>query len=149
MKKYSWDLLRVGTSFFFSNHLTTQALSLISKKCYHVCIHVIVGTWDPLWSGKSQLPCSQRLILHELTSSDLGCRTCGTPCEPAITCLVSVLLFYQWQIITLQGLCIKGHSFSILETFWVGGLDQEQPCLLRSHNDLLDRFICNYSEYYI
>ena len=28
-------------------------------------------TWDPTCSGKSQLPCSQRLRLHRLTSSDL------------------------------------------------------------------------------
>ena len=29
-------------------------------------------TWDPMWSDKSQLWCSQRLRLHRLTSSDLG-----------------------------------------------------------------------------
>ena len=29
-------------------------------------------TWNPVWSGKSQLPCSQQLRLHGLTSSDFG-----------------------------------------------------------------------------
>ena len=34
-------------------------------------------TWDlkPVWSGKSQLPCSQPLRLHILASSDSGLRT--------------------------------------------------------------------------
>ena len=31
-----------------------------------------------MWSDKSQLPCSQRLWLHELTSSDLGLGTVWT-----------------------------------------------------------------------
>jgi hypothetical protein len=37
-------------------------------------------TWDPMWSGKSQIPCSQQLRLHILTSSDVGLRL-GTRCE--------------------------------------------------------------------
>ena len=39
-------------------------------------------TWDPVLSGKSQLPCSQELRLHGLTSSDLGLRTYGREFEP-------------------------------------------------------------------
>ena len=46
-----------------------------SKKCCHVGVQVILET--KVWSGKSQFPCSQRLRLHILTSSDLGL---GTPC---------------------------------------------------------------------
>ena len=39
-----------------------------------------------MWSGKSQLPSSQRLRLHRLASSDLGLRTwAGTMCDPALT----------------------------------------------------------------
>ena len=37
-------------------------------------------TWDPVWSRKSQLPCSQQLRLHGLTSRDLG-HSIGTLCE--------------------------------------------------------------------
>jgi hypothetical protein len=42
-------------------------------------------TWDPMESGKSQLPCSQRLRLHRLTSSDLSLGP-WSPCEPAYEC---------------------------------------------------------------
>ena len=45
-------------------------------------------TWDYDWSGKSQLPCSQRWRLHRLTSSDLGL---GTPFEPPLDKLQSTL----------------------------------------------------------
>ena len=34
-----------------------------------------IRTWNPVWSGESQLPCSQQLRLHGLTSSELGLRT--------------------------------------------------------------------------
>ena len=32
-------------------------------------------TWDPMWNGKSQLPCPQRLRPHILTSNKMGLRT--------------------------------------------------------------------------
>ena len=32
---------------YCSTQLSTQVLSLTSKKCCHVDIHVILGTWDP------------------------------------------------------------------------------------------------------
>ena len=32
-------------------------------------------TWAHVWSAKSQLPCSQRMSLHGLTSSELGLRS--------------------------------------------------------------------------
>ena len=41
----------------------------------HGCSYLGVRTWEPAWSGRSQLPCSQWLRLHGLTSSDLGLRT--------------------------------------------------------------------------
>ena len=44
-----------------------------------------------MWSGKSQLPCSQRLRLHGLTSSDLGLRTWDL-CEPALSS-------YKWEVL--------------------------------------------------
>ena len=72
MQKYSWDLCwEMGLDFCLTQ-LSTQVPSLTSKNCCHVGIHVILGTWDPVWSGKSQLPCSKWLRLHGLTSSDLG-----------------------------------------------------------------------------
>ena len=94
--------LRVGLPFC-STKITTSP-SLTSKECCHIDTHVILGTWDPcevvspnfyalngwdcmywpqvtwdpVWSGKSRLPCSQRLKLRRLTSSDLGL---GALCE--------------------------------------------------------------------
>ena len=37
--------LRVGSRFL---HDPTLTASLTSKECCHVCIHVILGTWDPM-----------------------------------------------------------------------------------------------------
>ena len=80
MQKNSWDLYWELGLAFCSTQLWTCVLSLTSKKCCHVGIHVILGTWDlgPVWSGKSQLPSSQWLSLQGLTSSKLGL---GTHCE--------------------------------------------------------------------
>jgi hypothetical protein len=78
MQKYSRDLSWALALAFCSTYFSTKVPSLIFKKCCHVSIHVILGTHEletPYESGKSQLPCSQRLRLHGLTSSDLGRRT--------------------------------------------------------------------------
>ena len=73
MQNDSWALCWELCLAFCSTHLETQVPSLTSKKCCHVGIHVTVGNEDlgRVWNGKSQLPCSQRLRLHGLTSSDL------------------------------------------------------------------------------
>jgi hypothetical protein len=42
---FTWLELRVGSSFLLEQN-ATQVPSLTSKKCFHVGIHVIVGTWD-------------------------------------------------------------------------------------------------------
>jgi hypothetical protein len=85
MQKYSRDLSWALALAFCSTYFSTKVPSLIFKKCCHVSIHVILGTHEletRYESGKSQLPCSQRLRLHGLTSSDLGCRT-RDPCQLA------------------------------------------------------------------
>ena len=68
---------RVGSSFSLDPTLNTSPKPHLGKvwPCRHP--H---HTHDPVWSGKSQLPCSQWLKLHGLTSSDLWLMT---PCEPA------------------------------------------------------------------
>ena len=71
MQEYLHDLCWELGLVFYSTQLSTQALSLTSKQCCLVGIHVILGTWDPCEVVKSQLSCSRRLRLHRLTSSDL------------------------------------------------------------------------------
>ena len=44
MQKYLWDLCRELALAFCSTQLSTHVLSLTSKKCCHVGIHVILGT---------------------------------------------------------------------------------------------------------
>ena len=64
---------RVGFSFLFDK-LSTQVTRFTFKKCCHVGIHVILGTYDPC--GKSQLSMlSMAERLHGLSSSDLGLKT--------------------------------------------------------------------------
>jgi hypothetical protein len=73
MKNYSPNFnWKLGLALY-STQLSTQLPKLTSKKCCHGgIIHAINLDLGPVWSGKSQLPCSQRLRLHRLTSSNLG-----------------------------------------------------------------------------
>jgi hypothetical protein len=73
-KKYQDWFCKLGLAFC-STQLSTRVPSLTSKKWCHVGIHVILGTWDLVWSGKFQLTCSHWLSLCRLTSSELGFRT--------------------------------------------------------------------------
>ena len=73
-KKYQDLCCKLGLDFC-STQLSTQVPSLTFKKWCHVGIHVILGTWDLVWSGKFQLTCSHWLRLCRLTSSELGFRT--------------------------------------------------------------------------
>ena len=66
----AWILLRVE----FDSTLNTCPTPCL-QKCCHVGIHVILETWNPMWSGESQFSCSQHIRLHELTSSDLELKT--------------------------------------------------------------------------
>ena len=73
----------------------------LASPCYHkhdMTWHWGLKTWDPMWSGKSQCPCSQQLRLHRLTSSGLG--GLGTPCEVALRgicitnqCWIGIIFF--------------------------------------------------------
>ena len=49
-------------------------------------------TWNPVWNSKSQLPSSQWLRWHGLTSSDLGLKT---PCEHELP--TNALHVYRWH----------------------------------------------------
>jgi hypothetical protein len=82
MHKYLRDMLRFGSSFMLGPTLNTSPMPHL-QKVFHVSTRVILGTWDYVWSGRSQLPYSQWLRLHGLTSNDLGLRT-WDPCEPAL-----------------------------------------------------------------
>ena len=79
--KYSKDLCgELGPTFCSTQLSTTSPRASPPKKCCHVDIHVIIpGTQDleprVVWSRTSQLPCSQRLRSHGLTSNDLGLGT--------------------------------------------------------------------------
>ena len=76
-KLFTRLLLRVG--FIFVARPNSQHNSWASPPksdaMYASMSCLGLRTWDPMWSGKSQLPCSQRLRLHRLTSSDLGLST--------------------------------------------------------------------------
>jgi hypothetical protein len=71
MEMNSWDWCWELDLAFCSTQLST---SVPSFTCY-ACILVILGTQDLGSHVKSQLPCSQWLRLHILTSSDLGFTT--------------------------------------------------------------------------
>ena len=73
-KKLSGLVLRVGSTFLLGPTLNIHPEPLLQKvlPCRHPC-----HTWalGPMWSDKSQIPCSQWLSLHGLTSSKVGLRT--------------------------------------------------------------------------
>jgi hypothetical protein len=74
--------LNVGSSFLLDPTPDTSPKPHLQKVMpyrhpYHTWGWLRNG--DLAWSGKSQLPCSRRLRLHRLTSSELGCRT-WDPC---------------------------------------------------------------------
>ena len=53
-KKNSRDLCwELGLGLCSTQLSTQNSQALTSKKCCHVDIHVILGTWDPMWHGKS------------------------------------------------------------------------------------------------
>jgi hypothetical protein len=64
-------VFRVRSSFLVEPTLNTNPKPHLHK-CYHVDVHVILGTHDLVWSGMSQLPYSQWLRLHGLTLSVSG-----------------------------------------------------------------------------
>ena len=71
-KEFLGLVVRVGFSFLLNQTLNTSPKSHLQKvlPCRCPC-----HTWDHVWSGKSQLPCSQQMRLHGLTLSDLELRT--------------------------------------------------------------------------
>ena len=83
-------VLRVGYCFLLNPTLNTSSKPHIQQvlSCRQTSISYLgLRIWDPVWSGKSQLPCSQRLRLHRWTSSELGHRTwdlvwIGLNCKP-------------------------------------------------------------------
>jgi hypothetical protein len=80
-------VLRVGFGFLLDPTLNTSLeLDLQEGMPCRLPCHTWdlgLGTYDrdPMWGGKSQLPCSQRLRLHRLTSSGLRFRTLCPMCN--------------------------------------------------------------------
>ena len=76
-KTHSRDLCWELGLAFCSTQLSTHVPSLTSQSVavWGSMSYLGLKTWDPMWSGKSQFPCSQQLRLHGLTSRDLGLRT--------------------------------------------------------------------------
>ena len=62
-------VLRVGSSFLLDPTLNMNPKPHLKK---NVTKLTSMSYLRPVWSGKSQLSCSQRSCLHGLTSSDLG-----------------------------------------------------------------------------
>ena len=79
-RKIARHVWRVGSRFLLDPTLN-RSPTLVSRKC---CLVTSLSYFRPLWSGKSQRPCSQWMRLHGLTSSDLERRT-WDPCEPALS----------------------------------------------------------------
>ena len=81
-------------------------------------------TWNPMWSGKSQLSRSEWLRLHKLISSDLGLRT-WNPCEPALNFKVLVSQNGVWSSKRLGPHGILSNLFPIVlllgASLFVGG----------------------------
>jgi hypothetical protein len=73
MQNYSHDLCwELGSHFLLDPTLNTSPKLHLHKvlPCRHPCHHTWdVGLWDPVWCGKPQLPCSQRLR----AASHYGC----------------------------------------------------------------------------
>ena len=90
-------IINVGSWLFMLRHLQNLCweLGLASCSTQHkpqvslpksYAMHAsmfILHIWGPVWSGKPQLPCSQWLEVHKLTSSSLGHWT-QDPCEQAL-----------------------------------------------------------------
>ena len=75
-QKFMGLVLRVGSSVFLdpnSTQVPTSSPKSITKHAF--MSYLGLRTWDRVWSGKSQLPCSRRLRLHGSISSHLGLRT--------------------------------------------------------------------------
>jgi hypothetical protein len=132
MQKYLRDLgWELGLAFC-STQLATQVPSPTSKKCCQVGIQVILGTWDLVWNAKSQLPCSQRLRLHGLTSSNLGLRT-REPCE------------WAFKMSSQELLQTKGSDWTaILRNFKNLVLKPRQ--ILAANNSFLDLWSTHYKD---
>ena len=79
-------VLRVGCSFWLDPTLNTSPMSYLGLGTWNPCEVVSPNfrdfngwdctdqsqaTWEPMWSGKSQLPCFQRLRLLESIPIDL------------------------------------------------------------------------------
>ena len=66
-------VLKVGSNFSLAPTLNTKSQASPPKS---VAMSASMSYLRPVWSRKSQIPCSQRLRLHGLTSSsDLGLGT--------------------------------------------------------------------------
>ena len=116
-KNFTRLVLTVGSRFLLDPTLNTSPEPHLQKvlPCGHPC-----HTWDPMWSGKSQLPCSQQL-------SNLGLGT-WDPCEPVLmnklkSIVISThylfdlfpLIFYPTKYMSPRG---TFHSYDLAN--WVG-----------------------------
>ena len=81
MQNIYWEL---GLAFC-STQLTTQILSLASKNLCHVGIHVILRTWDLVWSGKFQ----SQYLLGACMNCHIG------PCNDRLETMSPPNLFYK------------------------------------------------------
>ena len=78
-KKFSGLVLQARYGFLLNPTLNTSPKPQLLK--VRPCRHPYhtwdlgLGTWNPVWSGKSHLSCSQRLRLHRLTSGELEIKT--------------------------------------------------------------------------
>ena len=106
--------LRVGSSSLLDPTFNTSPEPHLQKvlPCRHPC-----HTWD-LGLGtrvKSQLPCSQRLRLHRLTSSDLGLRSwdlCELALRYHLSCpiYISGVFCINEQVLTLRNNWLKFYT---------------------------------------
>ena len=105
--KQSWDLCwHLGLALYSTQSTTQVQVSPPKSVAMQASLSFLgLRSWElgHVWSGKSQLPCSQRLRLHGLTSGTLRLWTC----EPALG-----LMCLNW---TQQE---YGHLY--LSGMWVG-----------------------------
>ena len=93
-----WEL---GWAFCLTQ-LSTQGMSLtfksVAMQAFMSYLRIIQDQ-GAMWSGKFQLPCSIRLRLHGLTSSDLGLMT-WSPCELAFSPRSRAKLWmHNWHVL--------------------------------------------------
>ena len=108
-------------------------------KCVVMWASMRLRTWDPVWSGKSQPPCTPRLRLHRLTSIDLVLRT-WDPCELALKATSHMILRARDHYYT-SSILIGGKGGAGPSSLHTHSRDQRSKWMQNGYNVYMDSFM--------